>query len=67
MQISGFANCTSNTADPYTFVGDMTSKLHVSSTNASEEAENYEAQIAVSLSVRIATELFCATKVKIFR
>lgn len=58
-----FANCTTNTAGPYTFVGDIKRKLHVSPANASQEAE---AQLAVFLFVRIADELFCATKVKIF-
>ena len=60
---AGFADCTTNTAEPDTFVGDMKRKLHVSPANASEKAE---AQLAVFLFVRIAAELFRATKVKIF-
>ena len=60
---TGFADCTTNTAGPDIFAGDMKRKLHVSPANATEEAE---AQLAVFLFVRIAAKLFCATKVKMF-
>lgn len=55
-----FVNCTTDTADPDIFNGDMKSKLHLSSAtsvNASEEAENEEACLAVSQSVRSTAEL----------
>lgn len=54
-------NCTTGTAEPGTFVGNMKSKLNLSFKDASKEAEVDEAGLAVCRSVRIAAELFCAT------
>ncbi|KAM9888390.1 hypothetical protein OXX79_012957, partial [Metschnikowia pulcherrima] len=54
-----FVNCTTD-VDPDIFIGDMKSKLHSSSGNVSKEAEaeDDEARLAVSRSVRVAAEIF---------